>query len=54
MANLDVLLKALPGALSSYGGRGQLSEQDEQKLCAPGKPHSPPGGLQKQCCMGVG
>lgn len=37
IANLDLLLKALPSALSSYGGRGQFSVQEQQKVCASGK-----------------
>lgn len=48
MANLDLLLKGLPGALvSSYGGRGQFSVQEQQKVCTPGKSQAPSGGLQK-------
>lgn len=46
-ANLEPLLKALPGALSSYSGRRQFSAQEQQKVCTPGKSHSSPGGLQK-------
>lgn len=46
-ANLELLLKALPGALSSYSGRRQFSAQEQQKVCTPGKSHFSPGGLQK-------
>lgn len=47
MANLDLLLKGLPGVLSNHSGRGQFSVQEQQKVCTPGKSPSPSGGLQE-------